>query len=251
MAIEKDKLHIEKLKYNFETKESFKTSDLALFYKTYESELPQTTLNWRIYHLVQQGVLERLGRGTFRIGKNRLFVPEITSQQKSIYNKLSSLFPFSNFCIWNTFVINEFSRHQSNINFTLVEVEKESLQAIFYELQEFKNNVFLEPKNDVIENYLSNAKGSIIVKTLITEAPLQKTDRVNTITIEKLLVDLYCDKELFFTFQGKELRTIMEESFSKYSINQSKMIRYANRRGRQAEVVSYLKQIQIIGNNIQ
>jgi len=253
--IETSKLYIETIKANFGSHESFKTDDIALFFKTFDPELSKQTINWRIYHLVQKGILERLGRGVFRIGKNHLFIPELSSQQKLIYNKILSLFPFSNFCIWNTSIINEFSLHQSNMNFTLVEVEKDSLQSVFYELKETKNNVFIEPTNDVIENYVSNIKNPIIVKALITEAPLQKVDGTKTTTIEKLLVDLFCNKELFFAFQGKELRTTMDEAFSKYSVNQNKMIRYANRRGKKEEFVNYLKiisnyrqQTQLIAN---
>lgn len=234
------------MKKSFEAKNSFKTSEIALFYRKTEHNLPLATINWRIYSLVQKGILERLGRGVFRIGKNREFVPEITLQQKSLYKKILSLFPFSNICVWNTRIINEFSLHQSNINFTFVEVEKESLQSVFFELKEIKKNVFIEPTTEIIDNYVSTAENPIIVKTLITEAPLQKLVGITTITIEKLLVDLFCDKELFFAFQGKELLTIIKESFSKYSVNQSKIMRYASRRGRKAALIDYLKKGQII-----
>ena len=54
-----------------------------------------------------------------------------------------------------------------------------------------------QPRND---NYVSTTENPIIVKTLITEAPLKKLVGITTITIEKLLVDLFCDKELFFAF---------------------------------------------------
>ena len=135
------------------------------------------------------------------------------------------------------------------MNFILLEVEKESLQSVFYEMKKNKNDVFVEPSEGVIENYVIYQKNPVIVKTLITEAPLQEVEKVFTTTIEKLLVDIFCDKDLFFAFQGKELRTIMEEAFMKYSVNQNKIIRYANRRGKKEELINYLKQIQIIGNN--
>ncbi len=247
-VIETERLHIAELKKHFETEKSFKTNDIVSFYKRNDPKTPQSTINWRIHYFVQKGILERLGRGIFRLGKNRVFIPDITSQQKTIYNKVSSLFPFSNFCIWNTSIINEFSLHQSNINLTLIEVETESLQSVFLKLKEIKKNIFIEPTIDIIDNYVFNTKKPTIVKNLITEAPLQEVEDITTITIEKLLVDLFCDKELFFAYQGKELRIIMEESFSKYSVNQSKMIRYANRRGKKEVFIDYLKQIQIIGS---
>jgi hypothetical protein len=100
----------------------------------------------------------------------------------------------------------------------------------------------------VIENYLLRIKSAIIVKTLISEAPIQTVQNITVPTIEKILVDLFCDKNLFYAYQGKELHTIFQEAFSKYTINQNKLMRYSNRRGKKEEFIKYLKQIQIIGN---
>ena len=248
--IKTDRYYVDDLKKSFESIENIKTSDIVLFFRNYKSELTQNSINWRIHNLVQKGILERIGKGVFRVGQNRLYIPEITSKQKTIYNTISSKFPFSKFCVWNSNILNEFSHHQSNMNFILLEVEKESLQSVFYEMKKNKNDVFIEPSEGIIENYVIYQKNPVIVKTLITEAPLQEVEKVFTTTIEKLLVDIFCDKDLFFAFQGKELRTIMEEAFMKYSVNQNKIIRYANRRGKKEELINYLKQIQIIGNNL-
>lgn len=247
ISIETDKLHIKKLKANFESQESFRTKDIALFYQTTDSNITETAINWRIYSLIQKGIIERVGKGVFKIGKNQIFIPEITSQQKTIYRILYKKFPFSKFCIWNTSVLNEFSLHQSNLAFTLIEVEKESLQAVFYDLQENNKNVFLEPSNEVIENYLLQTKSAIIVKTLISEAPIQIIQNIPVPTIEKILVDLFCDRNLFYAYQGKELHTIFQEAFSKYTVNQNKILRYSNRRGKKEEFIEYLKN-QFIGN---
>jgi len=248
--IKKDKYDINDLKNSFDSIENFKTSDIVLFFRNNEPKLSQNAINWRIYNLVQKGILERIGKGVFRLGQNRLYIPEISSKQKNIYNAMFSKFPFSKFCVWNLSILNEFSIHQSDMNFILLEVEKESVQSVFYEMKENKNNVFIEPTEDVIENYVIYQKNPVIIKTLISEAPLQKVKNVFTTTIEKLLVDIFCDKELYFAFQGKELRTITEEAFMKYSVNQNKILRYANRRGKKEEFVQYLKHIQIIGNNV-
>jgi len=250
LMIKTDKYDINDLKNSFDSIENFKTSDIVLFFRNNEPKLSQNAINWRIYNLVQKGILERIGKGVFRLGQNRLYIPEISSKQKNIYNAMFSKFPFSKFCVWNLSILNEFSIHQSDMNFILLEVEKESVQSVFYEMKENKNNVFIEPTEDVIENYVIYQKNPVIIKTLISEAPLQKVKNVFTTTIEKLLVDIFCDKELYFAFQGKELRTITEEAFMKYSVNQNKILRYANRRGKKEEFVQYLKHIQIIGNNV-
>ena len=248
--IKTNKYDINDLKNSFDSIENFKTSDIVLFFRNNEPELSHNAINWRIFNLVQRGILERIGKGLFRLGQNRLYIPEISSKEKNIYNAMFSKFPFSKFCVWSLNILNEFSIHQSDMNFILLEVEKESVQSVFFEMKENKNNVFIEPTEDVIENYVIYQKNPVIIKTLISEAPLQKVKNVFTTTIEKLLVDIFCDKELFFAFQGKELRTITEEAFMKYSVNQNKILRYANRRGKKEEFVQYLKHIQIIGNNV-
>ena len=59
-------------------------------------------------------------------------------------------------------------------------------------------------------------------------------------TLEKILVDLYCDEKLFFAFQGSQLDKIFEGAFEKYSINLSRLINYAKRRNREEGVKQFL-----------
>jgi len=241
--ISKDKLHIEKLKTYFKTKKSFKTNEIAEFSKIFEPNLSQTTTNWRIFSLVKKGILKRIGRGKFTLGITKHFLPEITSEQKSLQKKIKKDFPFLDLCIWNTSCLNEFSIHQTNQYFQILEVEKEITQSIFIHLKEQKKNVFLEPTKEVFERYVTDSKNVIIVKTLITEAPTLNIDNIKTSSLEKILVDIFCDEIIFSAYQGNEMKTIYKNSFSKYAINESKLLRYANRRGKKSALKNYLKLI--------
>jgi hypothetical protein len=49
-------------------------------------------------------------------------------------------------------------------------------------------------------------------------------------TIEKIMVDLFVDDELFVTYQGAELQNIYREVFTSYSVNRSTLTQYANKR---------------------
>ena len=217
--INKDKLHIEQLEIYFKTKESFKSKEIANFFKTFEPNLSQTTTNWRIFSLVNKGILKRIGRGNFAFGKMNTFIPEITTEQKLLHKKVKKEFPFLDLCIWNTSSLNEFSIHQTNQHFQILETEKETTQAIFIYLNEQKKNVFLEPTKEVFERYIIDKKNVIIVKSLISEAPIQNTNNLNTTSLEKILVDLFCGDIVFFAYQGNEKKTIYTNAFSKYSIN--------------------------------
>ena len=238
-----DKLHTDKLKRHFKSKAVFETQDIVAFYEQTENEIKPTTINWRVYTLVQEGVLQRIGRGKFTLGEGKIFVPEISSATKSLFKKLKAEIPFANLCVWNTSVLNEFMHHQPNQFFMLVETDKETTNAVFYFLREIKKSVFIEPTKDILEKYVVNENEVFVIKPLITEAPMQNINGVKTASIEKMLVDIFCDAVIFLAQQGAEMRTIFKNAFDKYTINQSKMLRYADRRKKKEELNQFVKTI--------
>ena len=239
-TIATDKLYIDQLKDFFRDKESFETLDIIEFYLHMEPEVKTTTINWRVYNLVQSGVLTRIGRGRFAIGGNRIYTPEISSKIKSIYSKLKKEFPYLRMCIWNTSSLNEFMIHQPGRFYILIEVDKDSTQSVFFYLKENKFSVFIEPTKDLIEKYIPDEKETLIVKSLVSEAPLQTINRINSPTIEKMLVDIFCDDVIFAAQQGSEMRTIFQEVLSKYAVNENRMLRYVDRRRKKDSFREYL-----------
>jgi len=204
-----------------------------------------------VYALIQKRVLTRIGRGKFCLGSNVIYIPELNKKEKVIYNKLKSEFPFVNICVWNTKILNEFMQHQPGNFQIIVEVEKELTQSVFYFLKELNYPVFIEPTAEILEKYLPTDKEAIIIKSLVSESPLQKNGNIRTVTIEKLIVDIFSDTIIFSAQQGAELRTIFQEAFNKYTVNQSKMLRYASRRRKKDSFQKYLSTIKIYGNKIE
>jgi hypothetical protein len=133
--------------------------------------------------------------------------------------------------------------HQPGRFYILIEVEKEATQSVFFFLKEEKYPVFVEPTEDIFEKYLSEEKENLIVTSLVTESPLQKIDGLNTVTIEKMLVDIFCDELIFSAQQGSEMKTIFLEAMSKYSVNENRMLRYADRRRKKESFRIYLNSI--------
>lgn len=238
-----NKLNIDDFIIYFKDKDVFEMNDIVDFYRSVDGQIKSTTMNWRIYSLVQKDVLQRVGRGKFRLGNNKIFVPEISPKLKSLYNKTHKEFPFIAVCVWHTSVFNEFMQHQMGKFYYMIEVEKESAEAVFYALKEQNLAVFLNPSQEILNKYLPENKDVYIVKSLVSEAPVQKVKRVCTLSIEKMLVDIFCDETLFAAQQGAEMRTIFNEALGKYTVNQSKMLRYANRRKKKASFENYLSKI--------
>jgi hypothetical protein len=189
------------------------------------------------------GLLARIGRGKFIIGEGKNFVPEISSKMMAVNARLKKKFPFLKICIWNTSALNEFMLHQPGRFYLLIEVEKEATQSIFYFLKDAKYSVFIDPTSDILEKYLPSEKESLIIKSLVSEAPIQNVTGINTASLEKILVDVFCDDVLFASQQGSEMRTLFKEALHKYTVNENRMLRYANRRRKKESFIKYLHSI--------
>lgn len=248
MTIKADKQHINELISELKEKKTFATTDIRAAYRKFEPEIPDSTVNWRIYSLVKEGRMIRIGKGKFTFGTANNYMPEISSQLKSLSKKIKKEFPFLNNCIWNTSLFNEFMQHQPGRFLTLVEVKKEAIQSVFYFLKGQQYHAFAEPSKEILEKYLPTNGKTIIIKSLVTEAPVQEIDQVTTTTLEKMLVDIFCDTTIFSAQQGAEKRTIYEEAFRKYSINKDRLLRYGQRRNKKNEMLEYL---ETISNNRQ
>lgn len=210
------------------------------FYRTIEPGIKKNTVNWRIYNLVQEGVLNRIGRGKFTLGKGNAYIPEISSKLAAVYKKIKSDFPFLTVCLWSTSVLNEFMLHQPGKYYQLLEVDKDAMESVFYYLKDRNYPVYVEPSKELIRRYMIDEKEPWIIKSLVSEAPLQQVNGIPTVTIEKMLVDIFCDPIIFNAQQGSEMNQIFKEAIGKYTISESKMLRYANRRRKRKELDNFL-----------
>jgi hypothetical protein len=238
-----EKLQIDNLKAHFKEHNVFESHEIFKFYANQEPLVKAGTVNWRVHSLVQTGILNRIGRGRFTLGEGKMFIPESSSRIKTLNRKLRHQYPYLDICIWNTSVINEFMLHQPGRFFIVVEVEKTAAESVFYFLKEHKYQPFLDPNNDILNKYAIDQKDTIIVKSLVSESPCQIINGINTVTIEKMLVDIYCDNNIFAAQQGSEMNHIFSEALGKYSVNENRMLRYADRRGKKESFNNYLSKV--------
>jgi hypothetical protein len=195
--------------------------------------MPRATINWRVYELVERGVLIRVGRGKFRLAKEEdlhKFVPKLPKQAVEISAMISREFPFSQYCVWSVDVIKEFSQHIPQSDFLLIDCEREACEAVFNRVQSRHRWTYLDPDKELMTLYVNNVPGAFVVRPLITEAPIQRVDSIPTVTIEKLLVDITCD-DAFELFGGSELLHIYDHAFTTYQIQGDRLLRYASRKG--------------------
>lgn len=237
-------LHIDKLKLAFTAADVFTTSDIVHFYKKFEPAIIKSTVNWRVYELVNRNILERIGKGKFRLGSGTTFIPDLNTKHFKVSATIKTKFPFTSYCIWDSAFIKEFSQHITKGNFMLVDAERGSEESIYQLLKEQFKEVFLMPGKEMLGNYLSDLKKPVIVRTLVSEAPYKEIRNVPVATLEKILVDIFSDIE-FEYLQGNEMALIYKSAFERYTISESKLIRYADRKRKKKPLLDFLNMHKI------
>lgn len=211
-----------------------------MFYRETEPSIPSSTVNWRVYSLVNLGVLFRIGKGKFKLGKGSLYIPELDSRIIKISKIVKEKFPFIQYSIWGSSSIIEFGHHIPRTNIVFVDAERDSAESVFHALKEEYKSVFYRPSKELFDNYINELQGVVIVRALVSEAPLQLIKNVPTVTIEKILVDALVDEEFEF-LKGNEINHVFINAFDRYSINISKLIRYADRKRKKPEILQILR----------
>lgn len=196
---------------------------------------------------MRQGHIKRLGRGIYALGAANSFVPEIDDTLKKINSVLVKQFPYAKTCLWNTRVFNQWMLHQPSRFYIIVEVEKDAIESAFHKLQESFPDSFLQPSDEIIQRYIVNKSEPLFVLPLISEAPTQeialpKGKKITTTTLEKLMVDIFCEPGTYAAQQGSDMKFIYDNILSTYTISVNKMLRYANRRKKKEAMINYLNE---------
>ncbi|MCL2510517.1 MAG: type IV toxin-antitoxin system AbiEi family antitoxin domain-containing protein [Bacteroidales bacterium] len=196
------------------------------------NNLSEKSLSQQIYRLLKANRLERIKQGVYRLPISLFAVSEEIKQLNKI---LKSQFPFADFCLWSSDVLMPFMHHIPNLNFIYVDVENDVAESVFNFLKSnHTKQIFIRPNKEEFNRYITGTE-AIIVRGLISESPLQTVENVFVPTLEKVLVDIAGDVEFDF-LQGAEITYFYRNIMERHEINKKKLLRYASRRGRRAEV---------------
>jgi len=219
----------------FQDKKLLTKRELLTWLEEVYPGVSEGTLTWRICDLKANGVLENPGRGVYRLSTREDFIPVFSNLSKRIAALLAKELPLVNVCIWETRWLNAWMELQPACNWTLIEAEKDVLDVIFNHLTGLSNKVYLQPNRSIMGLYVLSQNEAVIVKPLVSEAPLMREGKITTAAPEKILVDIVAEQDIFVGQQG-ELEHIFENMFSQIPIHQNRLLRYARRRKREKQV---------------
>jgi hypothetical protein len=233
----------EKLKQTFKGRESLSRQELFDFFLQFDPDLKDSTFRWRIYNLKDKNLISPISRYRFTLAHKPTFEPLIGEKERKIAALIRNQFKELRFAVWSTRVVNEFMLHQPARFLTIIEVERDAIEPVFYFLKDSNiKAIFLDPEEKEIDRYISGLENAVVVLPLVSKAPIQAIKTTATITIEKLLVDLFSDKQLFNAYQGSELAHIFNNAYSRYTIDFTKLFSYATRRRKEEDLKIFLVQ---------
>lgn len=235
---------LNKLYAQFKENPTFSYTELYAFMEKEFPDLAEKTISWKIYKLKTKGILSHISRGIYSLTKKKVYTPHISSYLKRIYKKITSNLPYLNVCIWDSSWFNEFMVHQLFKYSIVVETEKDAVSPVFNILTDISKNVFINPDGETFNRYINNNNEVIIVKPLISEAPVIEINKIRIPSIEKLLIDCLIDKDLFAT-QQDEMDSIYKTVFDKYLVNLNRLKRYARRRDHLVELENKIKKLNL------
>jgi len=225
----------------FKNRNQFTRNELYDFYRKYEPNLKEGTFGWRIYDLRQNNIIKSTGRSLYVISYKPQYNPHVSNQLIKLNTLIKKEYNQAKYAIWETSWLNEFTIHQATKNLIILDIEKFLTESAYYYLKDSNyKNIFLNPKDNIIDKYISEENEVIIVKPLIHRSPTQRIKTIKVPSIEKILLDIFYETKIFFFYQGEEIYNIFHEVIEKYSLNYSKLFNYAKRRGQEENIKEYI-----------
>jgi len=234
-----EKINETELRRFFPGSRSVQRSDLRKFYAQYSRAGTDQAFRRFLYRLEKEQVITPVGGGVYVFHDpaspadaiKRRFSPTWSKEILQLNDAFQKVFPYTRYLLWETRVLHEFMLLQPGQNFTILETERDVCESAFNLMRaEFPGRVFLKPDREIMERYVLPQGDSILIYRLVTEAPRRMTLGIPSPKLEKILVDLFANKDRFFYFQGAELTRIFENALSIYWVSGKTLFRYARRR---------------------
>lgn len=226
---------------HFKNTSFFSESDIVRYLHDKHVHVNEGTLRWHIHQLKESNVLSRVKRGTYALAQKSTFIPSLSKRVVRIHKKTTGTFSPELLClIWSTEWLHEFMVLQPTQHMIIFETERDWTESLFYTLKDEGHTAFLSPSRQIVEQYITGTTESFIVKPIISRAPtLSINNYTHVAPLEKILVDLICDTDLFAAYQGSELESIFTQVWRRYSLNLSVLINYAKRRKRLGDLLNF------------
>lgn len=239
----KTNFFITEMSRQFQRSEYFTRDQLLAFYQQFDPQVKPGTFAWYLHILMKKNIIELVRKGTYTISGKPRFFPVPGKKIQKIDNSLKKNFVEVKYNLWTTGWLNEFTTHQQIKEITILEIEKDSMDSVFGNLRDngFKN-IFLKPDKTLMERYISEGNDAVVIKPAISRSPVQLVKKIPVPTLEKILVDIFCDEIIFYFYKGTEITNIYNYALKNYTLNLTMLFNYAGRRKRAEALKTFMQE---------
>lgn len=216
----------------------YKHSELIDLLKRDYPYVRDNSYHWAIQEMLKSGKIVHAGYNQYVVAdgmQKPLYDPHYTSLANKLIQIVSDRYTDLKFVVLEMAQFNEFFQITVPINLIIIQVEQHmDLQVFHYLQEEGFAGLMYKPSKQMYDLY--KMQNGILIETLTSEAPLL-ISRPHAICIEKLIVDMICDKYIKWELDCMECNAALENAVNTYRINIPRILRYAERRGKQEAVI--------------
>jgi len=177
-----------------------------------------------LYSLKKDGFIYNSGRGWYSILSEPFHLDK--EAITGIVSLIGAHFPSLPFACWDTQQIASYFHHLPGKFITFIDTESDALSAVYDFLIEQYSNVYLNPTLNEARKNFRIMDSTLVLRPAVSEEPREGLFA----RIEKILVDLYFEKERLNIIDGWEYSRIFENVAQHFRIEVAVLLRYAQRR---------------------
>lgn len=217
-----------------------KSSEIIDYVLSLDSSVPPATVTWVLYDLVKKNEAVRLGRGVYSFQPKPIWKPVLSQKAKEIVDIIKEEMPYLKVTITDSSILNEFMVQQPFSYSIVIEVPSCLVENVVQKLNREELDVFSWKNRKLAGLYNQTDTTVYVTKQLKTPAVLSYAGNIIISSLEKTLVDLLAEPELYGQSQSEELNQIYKNASERYALDYSQMLKYATNRGKRKEAETLL-----------
>jgi len=220
---------LESIKTFINEKAYFSVYALKSYLKQKGCSFKDQTVNQYLYRLRDIHKIYNSGYGWYStISHNELDIGDDSISK--LVQLISNQYPYLEFNIWSTRQLSNYFHHIPARHLILVYTDPEALRSIFDFLIDQGYTVYNNPTKEILNRHWLPEEETVILRPKITQSPVSGTGFLHFATIEKILVDLYLEKDRLMYMDEAEFERIVDNILFKNRLNIATLLRYAGRR---------------------
>lgn len=203
----------------------------------------RNTIIWNLNEMIKRGDIIRIGRGKYFFSSEscREFMMPVFDDVKQVVDIISTQFKYVKIVLTDSRWLSDYLVQQPFATVVKIEVNEPAVEAVVNLLR--KEGVKAFSKSEIVDadKYFSETRIFVIDKIRFNNPTKKYENNVFIAKLEKVMVDVVCDCEVFKQYQGWELENFYANVTEKCAVNFSTIIKYASSRGRKERIISLLE----------